>query len=261
MSKIYSDETLMAFADGELDEARAAEIEAAIAVDDTLILRLAAFSETRSATSMAFAPMLETEVPPALKISVEQMVAAHEARSRGTSGTATSHEDVVVPFTKRQSGQWSGSYMAMAASIALVTGGAIGYVASTQIGSGDRSNDLHTAQILGAGAVKAIETVASGHEILLQDGSRFRAIASFEDADKNLCREVELDTADKSTIVAVTCASNGFWDVRLMVAAAPVSDGYAPASSLEALDAYLQAVDAGAPLTAEDEAKALATYR
>ncbi|HUG62412.1 MAG TPA: anti-sigma factor, partial [Methylomirabilota bacterium] len=38
---------------------------------------------------------------------------------------------------------------------------------------------------------------------------------------------------------------------------APLSGGFAPASSLAALDAYLDAVSAGQPLSAEEEAEVL----
>ncbi|TIN32241.1 MAG: anti-sigma factor, partial [Mesorhizobium sp.] len=37
--------------------------------------------------------------------------------------------------------------------------------------------------------------------------------------------------------------------------------GYAPASSTEALDAYLSAIEAGAPMSAEEEVKALDEIR
>ncbi|MDN3713648.1 zf-HC2 domain-containing protein [Paracoccus cavernae] len=42
-----SDETLMAYADGELDQAEAAAVEAALAADPGLQARLRPFSETR----------------------------------------------------------------------------------------------------------------------------------------------------------------------------------------------------------------------
>ena len=47
------------------------------------------------------------------------------------------------------------------------------------------------------------------------------------------------------------------WDVQLAIAADAGAEGYAPASSLDALDAWLVATGAGAPLTLEDEAAAL----
>jgi anti-sigma factor RsiW len=43
----FDDETLMAFADGELDEAAAARVERAIADDEALAARVALFMETR----------------------------------------------------------------------------------------------------------------------------------------------------------------------------------------------------------------------
>ena len=43
----FDDETLMAFADGELDEATSAQLETALAADDGLAARLAVFLDTR----------------------------------------------------------------------------------------------------------------------------------------------------------------------------------------------------------------------
>jgi hypothetical protein len=57
--------------------------------------------------------------------------------------------------------------------------------------------------------------------------------------------------------VAVACHGGGAWDVPFTVAAGQADGGYAPASSLEALDAYLAAVGAGPPLEPAAEREAL----
>ena len=83
-------------------------------------------------------------------------------------------------------------------------------------------------------------------------------IASFRDVDDQLCREFEIDRPDRTTFVSVACRAGGTWSVQFTVAAASQNDsGYAPASSLEALDAYLQAVGAGEPLSEAAEKAAL----
>ncbi|MEM9107199.1 MAG: anti-sigma factor, partial [Pseudomonadota bacterium] len=86
-----------------------------------------------------------------------------------------------------------------------------------------------------------------------------RAIASYRDAVETLCREFEVDRTDNSTIVAVACRADTQWEYRFTVVAGQTNSGYAPASSLEALDAYLNAVGASDPLSPEDEAAALQT--
>jgi hypothetical protein len=89
-------------------------------------------------------------------------------------------------------------------------------------------------------------------------GGQFVAIASFRTADGDLCREFEFDAADRTTLVSVACRDGAAWDLRLAVVA-PSADasGYAPASSMETLDAYLMAIGADAPLSAEEEAAAI----
>ena len=62
-------------------------------------------------------------------------------------------------------------------------------------------------------------------------------------------------------MVSVACRSEEQWQVRFTVAAAGADDGYAPASSLEALDAYLSAIGAGEPLSVDNEQTVLTTLR
>jgi hypothetical protein len=103
--------------------------------------------------------------------------------------------------------------------------------------------------------------VPAGQEIALAAGGRFRAIATFRDDNGDLCREFELDSADRSTVVSVACNTAGEWRVSFAVTAPGDAGGYAPASSTEALDAYLRAIEAGEPLTSEEEAEALSETR
>lgn len=58
----------------------------------------------------------------------------------------------------------------------------------------------------------------------------------------------------------MTCNEEGEWRVRFAVNA-DAGEGYSPASSSEALEAYLSAVQAAEPLTAEEEAQALRKLR
>ena len=83
-----------------------------------------------------------------------------------------------------------------------------------------------------------------------------RTIATFTDASATLCREFEVD--GPLTTVAVACRNGAEWRVAIAIDAPPANDGYAPASSLAALDAFLGSIDAGPPLPPEAEAEALA---
>jgi hypothetical protein len=90
--------------------------------------------------------------------------------------------------------------------------------------------------------------VPAGGETAVGD-DRFRAIATFRVDGGGLCREFEVDHADASSVVAVACRVDDEWRVTFTVASAATTEGYAPVSSLEALEGYLAAVGAAPPLS------------
>ena len=85
----FDDETLMAFADGELDEKTRQAIERAMDSDEVLVERVALFIRTAALSKQALDPLLDQPVPEALRASVTAMV-------EETDHTAG---DTVVPFT------------------------------------------------------------------------------------------------------------------------------------------------------------------
>ncbi len=246
----FDDETLMAFADGELDEKTRQAVEKAMDSDEALVERVALFIRTAALSKQALDPLLDQPVPEALRASVAEM----------TDGDAGEAEDTVVPFAapaRQTAGGRSRWAMPLAASVALVVGGLAGFlIAQTP---NDAAGGLTAARFDQSGLSEALRSVAAGDEITLKEsGDRLRMIASFRNVDDQLCREFEIDRPDRTTFVSVACRAGDTWSVQFTVAAASQSDsGYAPASSLEALDAYLQAVGAGEPLSEEAEREAL----
>lgn len=259
MQEKFSDSTLMAYADGELNADTRAEVEHALAHDAALAQRLAVFAKTRQTASEAFEPLLDVPVPDALASSIAQMVERHEgaAPAAETSSDAKSN---VVAFDRKPP-LWASRYdLALAASVALVAGGIVGYLASGWQGS-PAADGVLVADLNDPALPAALGTVASGAETVLDGGGRFRAIASFRDEADNICREFEIDYADSSSVVSVACQADAQWRVQFTVVAAGADDGYAPASSLEALDAYLMAIGAGEPLSEDDEQMVLDAQR
>ncbi|MCU0902542.1 MAG: zf-HC2 domain-containing protein [Tabrizicola sp.] len=241
-----TDELLMAYADGELDAAEMAEVERAMAEDESLAERVAIFADTRRAVKDAYpAP---APVSADLAARVRAMTEAAEARP----ATAAV---IDLAARRKPAPVWS---LAMAASLALAVGLAGGWYVGTGASGGEglRLTALSDPAISGA-----LATVAAGERLELADGNAFAAIATFRTADGEVCREFEYDQAAGSTYVAVACDQSGTWDLRFAVASAPDDGGYAPASSLDTLDAYLEATGAGQPMTREDEAAVLAALR
>ena len=245
----FSDEILMSFADGELDAETSAAIEEAMESDDELVARVALFMETRTAAQTALKPLLDEPVPGHLVAAVERMVEEKRAQ--------TAEPANVVPL--RQAGprlaitRWT---LPLAASVAAVIGGIGGYLLA--LPGAAEQNSLHVAGINSPALGQALATVVSGQETELSDSNqRFRAIATFRDSTGALCREFEVDSPDRSTVISVACRSADAWRVSFAVVAPGTDTGYAPASSTEALDAYLSAIDAQPPLETGEEAAAL----
>lgn len=246
----YTDEVLMAYADGELDVATARGVEAAMAEDERLAERVALFADTRRSTKDALAPMLKEPVPARLEASVRDMLA------RSAAGTADADSNVVAfrPSAKPSFAERLLNELPLAASIAIIAG-AIGYYLGQP--GGAPSTNLTVASVDQPAIVQALGTVRSGETANLDGNGRFRAIASYRDNAGSLCREFEFDKNREAAVVAVACNANGSWDVRFAVATSQSAEGYAPASSLEALDAFLQATGAGQPLPPDEEDAAL----
>lgn len=248
----FSDEMLMAFADGELDPHTREKIELALETDDALVDRLAVFIETRSAAREAMDPLLSEPVPDELIANVKAMIDAHDSERQPEN---------VVPFAppaKPESNTAKSSWaVPLAASIALAVGGFAGFVIGTS-GNNDQGATQMSMHVH-KGLVEALNSVPSGEETTF-DGSadRFRAIASFRNSDGAFCREFEVDHVDRTSVVAVACKPEQIWKVQFTVTANIRSnENYAPASSLDALEAYLGAIGAGEALSVEEEAAAL----
>jgi hypothetical protein len=242
----FGDETLMAYADGELDDDMVRAVEAAAAADADLARRIALFSRTRDILGEAARARPPEPLSPALGARVaETLRAARPAPS-----------ETVVPFQRRPAAMPGFRPVAAAAALALAVGVAGGVLVSQATGSRE-TGGLGIAALEVPGISDALDTLPSGDRVSIT-GGEIAAIASFLNADGELCREFEFDRSGRGTVVSVACRTAEGWEPRLAIVA-PAGDetGYAPASSLEALDAYLMAIGAAAPLSPENEAVAL----
>jgi len=253
----FDDDILMAFADGEVDPDMRAAIERAIADDSDIAARVKMFVNTRNQAKAALDLALGEPVPDDLTARIAAMV---DAQAKKTAPDTQK----VIPLRPKPAilGGFAARYVALplAASIMLVAGGVAGFFigkSDPQSTTGVQMVSLDSPQIAGA-----LTTVASGEELSISDqGDRFRAIATFTDADNTLCREFEIEQADQASIVAVACRAGEAWEVQFTVVAGKNPSGYAPASSLQTLDAYLVAIGADQPLSPQAEAAVLAKLR
>lgn len=246
----FNDETLVAFADGELDDATAARLEDALEKDEALAARLAVFLDSRIAVASALQPLIHEPVPDALTAAVQQM--AENAKI-----PKTTMDDNVVAFHQKQATSappgrktW---LMPIAASLVAVIAGVGGFLVGREIGPPPAPN-VNTA------VSAALDRELSGRDVALgPSGDSLHVISSFRDERGDLCREYELRRPTGNTI-SIACREDGAWMTRLALSA-PRTDGYTPASAQETIDAYLTSIHAGAPLSPEEEEKALAELR
>jgi anti-sigma factor RsiW len=236
----WSDETLMAYVDGEADAAASAAIEQAAASDAALAARIERMRRLRAAVHAAYAPVLDEPVPDRLLAALQAAPAAPnviDLAARRAAKTA-------APRPRWSWFEWG----AMAASVLL--GVALGAVALREPG------EPIVAERGGLVARAALAQALSAQ--LAQDlptDAPVRIGLSFVSKAGEYCRTFSL--AQRAPVAGLACRSGDDWRVIVVVqdesAAAP--DRYRmaatplPRAVLDAVDAAI----AGDPLDAEAE--------
>ena len=238
----FSDETLMAYADGELDAATCAALEAAKAGDPALAQRIARIRALRARVQDAFAPVLTEPVPERLLAAVG---AAAPMRSAGNV--------VALPVRPRARWTWP-QWTAVAPS--LVVGALIGPLLLRPAAS-PSSLETSGGRLLASGALSQALTrqLASAQSA----GAPVAIGVSFRARSGEYCRSFVLREAQP--LAGLACHEGAAWQVVALArseAPGTAGDGYRQAAS--ALPpAVAQTVDElidGAPLDAAAEAAA-----
>lgn len=235
------DETLMAFADGELTGPEAEAVAAAIAADPTLGEKVAQHRALCAMLAGAFDPVLTEPVPAGIAAAAQSQPQADivdfaAARERRDARRAS--------FAQR----W-GSIAA-----ALAVGVIAGHFAS--VGGGlvhERNGTLFAQTEL---AVALDDQLASDDPAAR--GSPVRIGLTFRNGENQYCRTFAATQAD--SLSGIACRNQGKWEVR-MAAQTPAekgSAGYRMAGSDEAILDTAQAMMKGEPLDAAAEARARA---
>lgn len=242
-----SDEILMAFADGELDEPVATTVEQAMASDPAIAKRVAGFLRSRRLVRLAFPADTVPDVPPELRAAVQAQIDRFERR---VDAEATP-EFRVIP-TVSSTGRWPLG-TALAASVAALAIATAGYLVGRQ-SLPPSQNAAGLMANLDPQVSSVLSGSRSGQEQDLPFG-RMRVISTFRMANGSLCREFKLQ-APSGTSDAVACR-NGGWTLTFAVASAPTNGAYVPSGGEGLVENYLQATGAGEPLLDAAEIKAL----
>jgi hypothetical protein len=250
------DELLMAYADGELNDAahaaERAQVEAAMKADTDIARRVEKHRALRGRLSASFDRVLEEPVPDRLIAAIRRAPAATTATVSDLSSARAAKAAAAGAAKPRA--KWSGpQWGAMAAS--LVIGAIIGHVA---LQSPDASpivaRDGHL--VAQAGLADALSNQLASTQTV---NSPVQIGTSFKAKDGAYCRTFVLHEGD--AVGGLACRAGKDWNVNTLARAeaTPGADGgYRPAGS-EMPDAVRAAVEAqivGDPLDSSGEAQA-----
>lgn len=247
----FSDETLMAYADGELAEPACSEVERAVRSDPAVAAKVARHQALRADVFAAFAPIADEPVPPrlvaaALPGKVADLSAVRAARAGGAHHAASPASHAAEHEERRWSWrEWGG----VAAS--LVVGVLVG---SLVLGGAARDG------VGGAVAVAAADggLVAQGplsnalsQQLAGANGGAVDIGVSFAARDGALCRSFTMRQS-----AGLACRSGDQWKLVMMTEPAKGEAGAyrqagsaMPSAVLEAIDARI----AGTTLDAQGE--------
>jgi hypothetical protein len=240
----FTEETIMAYADGELDDSTRFEVELAMRQDPALAEKIRQHRLLRSNVFGAFASTLEEEVPQRLQAAVRsgKVVQLDSVRQLRTPQAA-------LPKRPRQSWSWP-EWGALAAT--LIVGVLAGGIGSQNLGGAQLA-----ALDGGAGALKAEGKLAAALTQQLAGaapGDEVRLGVSFVAKDGNFCRSFMLPK-----MAGLACRSGDEWRIPVMASGAAGAAGdyrqagsAMPAAVLDAIDERI----AGKTLDADDEGEA-----
>ncbi len=230
------DDTLMAYADGELDGAARAAVEAAMASDAALAERVARHHELRRRLQAAFEPVLTEPLP-------ERLLAG----ARGAGSAAN-----VIPLKARAVPRWSWpQWGAIAASLVI---GVLSGALLLRRGEGGPIVAVNGQMLAGGVLASALSNqLASAQppDAVVQIGVSFRT------RDGAYCRTFVLQ--DGQALAGLACHERGSWQLQVLAQSEPGRGGaYRPAGSSlpPAVARTLDSLIAGEPLDAGAEAAA-----
>jgi hypothetical protein len=237
------DETLMAYADGELEPAQRAEIAAALEKDPALAARVEKHRATRAEVAGAFATVLGDPVPERLRAAAKGS-AAPEQRTRGNVVQFPTRGNR-APATPWRAREW----LAMAASLVL------GVVISW------RALSPTTPEMIAAtnGALAARGALATALDRQLASNQTSDAAVSigltFKSRDGSYCRSFALRASGTS---GLACRSGDEWRIPVTASADAAGGdfrqaaGSIPSAVMQAIEARI----AGDALAAPEETQA-----
>jgi hypothetical protein len=244
----FSDEVLMAYADGELDLRTRAQVEDAMAADPQIARRVAAHQALRNTLRSGFDKVLDEPIP-------DRLITAARATSR-----ASSEDRVVVPLRPRRARTLAFAHWARpqwgAIAASFVLGALVWHFGTDWYSSGPITE--REGQLLAAGALdKALSNQLASEQ---PSQAPVQIGVSFRSKGGNYCRTFQVRA--RAHLAGLACRDEDKWRLEALAQSEAASPGshsdFRPAASAlpssiaEAVD---QAIE-GEPLDAKAEARA-----
>ena len=262
----------MAYADGVLDDALRAHVEQELQQHPKYRQKVEKFRATLKPVQQVFAAELDER-----RLAGVAAWIGREA-SRGAAGRPNKPQIVALPGARlhmpspASRSNWPAR---LAASIALLAGGGLGWLMHGSVGrEASFSPDLVTfgngTLRAGGDLAKLLETTSSGRAVVADDGHghawELKAISSFRALDGSLCRRYEVALGTAARFGGYACRNaEAQWLVQAHAQLnhkMPDRPGFAPASgdNADALDAGIRAAMDGDVLEASHEAQLIADH-
>jgi len=247
----FSDETLMAFADGELDDITSHEVELAMRLDPAIAEKVRLHQALRSNVFGAFARTLDEEVPQRLQAAVRSGKVVHLDSVRQLRTPPPAPQPVRVVKRRWSWPEWGALAATLVAGVLAGSLGMRGMDDGQQFAAFDPNAGALTAQ--GKLRTALTEQLASTGPV----DKDVRVGLSFMSRQGQYCRSFMLPAT-----AGVACRSGEQWRIPLMANSAEGKGGdYRQAGSdlppavLQAIDDMIvgKALDAGAEKAAQKQ--------
>jgi hypothetical protein len=208
-----SDETLMAYADGELDAAARAGVEAAMQEDAEIGKRIARHRALREAMQVAYSGVLEEPVP-------DRLIAAARGRSTAAQSNADAPQSTIIDLSqareaaRRRNAAPSRRWQPAALAASLLLGLGLGFLAwhgsSGALIQSRAGGGLIASAALGEALSTQLSDDRSGQRIAITG-------LSFRNKSGAYCRTFTLTGTDASSGLA--CREGSDWRIKALAQA------------------------------------------
>lgn len=279
-----TDEILMAYADGLLDEEAQAWVEAQLLTDEESLRRVRIFRATGARLAQLYRKPMFEPVPSHLADFVLQY-----GKDSAAPAKPKRAKDILIAWREKLTSRrtWEKAFyragyekllpkavtwqLAVASAAMLVIGASAGWMLHGSGGAeGARFTDFQHGQIYAEGALAyVLETMPSNRPSRIdggaQDSTVVRASLTFKSRSGGFCREYETETAKENRFAGLACRErDGKWAIQVHVAeaAATPNTETGPAAGgphEEALDPIVDRMIDGIAFGKDEENAAIAS--